>query len=220
VSKFLAACLFLALNFYTYYFLGREQIIPPRVNFALFPMQLGDWKCKQKERMTPETEKNLGATDYLICEFRSGSGLPPVGLYVGYHATQVREEGGGSGESMIHPPAHCLPGSGWDIIASEKMNLDLPGLPGRPARVNRLVIAKAEARQVVYYWYQERGTVIADDWQKIVELFWSRATRHRSDGSLVRFTVPLFRGREAEADTAFQELAAQAVPLLPAYVPN
>jgi len=220
VSKFLAACLFLSLNFYVYYFLAREPIIPPRSSFALFPTQLGDWKCNQRERMEPAIEKNLGVTDYLLCEYQSRSGLPPVGLYVGYHAMQVREEGGGSGESMIHPPAHCLPGSGWDIIASEKVALDLPGLPGRPARVNRLVIAKGEAREVVYYWYQERGTVIADDWRKIVELFWSRATRHRSDGSLVRFTVPLLHGREAQADAAFQELAAQTVPLLPAYVPN
>ena len=70
----------------------------------------------------------------------------------------------------------------------------VPGLPGGPAPVNRLVIARGEARSLVYYWYQSRGHVIADDYRKIVHLFWDRATRNRTDGSLVRFTVPVVRG--------------------------
>ena len=60
-------------------------------------------------------------------------------------ARQVREEGGGSAENSIHPPAHCLPGSGWDLIHVETVELDLPGLPQNPAFVKRLLIAKGDA---------------------------------------------------------------------------
>ena len=143
-----------------------------------------------------------------------------MNFYVGYHATQIREEGGGSHENAIHPPAHCLPGSGWDIIASSTVALDLPGMPGGgPHHVKRLVVAKGDFRQLVYYWYQSRGRVIAEDWQKIIYVGWDRATRQRTDGSLVRFMVPIHRGDDERAEQAFRDLATQIVSELSAYVP-
>jgi EpsI family protein len=220
VTKLIVALIFLGLNFYTYHYWASEEVIPPRTSFSRFPLQLGSWKCPKLEDMGDAVEKNLGVTDYVICNYDNVDTHENVGVYLGYHATQVRREGGGSGESMIHPPAHCLPGSGWDIIASEKVPLDLPGLPGAPADVNRLVIAKGQSRQLVYYWYQERGRVTANDWRKIVDLFWDRATSHRSDGSLIRFTTPLVRGDDAKGDAAIKDLASRITPLLPSYVPN
>ena len=215
-----AAFLFLALNFYVYHFFATTEVLPARTPLTRFPLALGDWRCLGRESMGPEVERNLGVTDYLVCTYEKPGTPDMVGVYLGYHATQVRKEGGGSNENMIHPPAHCLPGSGWDIIASRKVELDLPGLPVHPAYVNRLIIAKGDARQLVYYWYQERGRVIADDWRKIVDLFWDRATRRRSDGSLIRFTVPLLQGDEARAERTLQDLARQVVAKLPSYVPN
>ena len=96
----------------------------------------------------------------------------------------------------------------YDLLASE-------------ARLTSLfVIAKGDARQLVYYWYQERGRVIADDSMKLASLFWDRATRSRTDGALVRFTLPVVRGDEAKAEASFHDLAMRLVPLLPSYVPN
>lgn len=220
MTKFLAALLFLSLDFYTYHYLASEEVSPARTSLEEFPLQHGDWICPKRLDMGEAVEKNLGVKDYVTCEFVRSETGDLVGLYVGYHASQVRREGGGSGESMIHPPAHCLPGSGWNIMFSERVPLDVPGLPGAPAPVNRLIVAKGEARQLVYYWYQERGKVLAQDWRKIVNLFWDRATTRRSDGSLVRFTVPIIHGDEARADAAFHDLAGRVVPLLPRYVPN
>ncbi len=214
------AFLFLGLNFYVYHYLATAELLPRRTPLTQFPLALGDWRCPGREPMGAEVEQNLGVTDYLICTYERSTDHEFVGVYLGYHATQVRKEGGGSAENMIHPPAHCLPGSGWDIVASRKVTLDVPGLPVHPAYVNRLIIAKGDARQLVYYWYQERGRVIADDWRKIVDLFWDRATRHRSDGSLIRLTVPLSHGDEARAEESLQDLAHEIVPKLPAYVPN
>lgn len=216
--KVLAAFLFLGLNFYIYHYLATTEIHPGRAQFGSFPLQVGDWACTRRENMEQKVIDNLGVTDYLICEFKSPSQPVPAGVYVGYHASQVGTEDGG--ETRIHPPAHCLPGAGWNIIASEDVRLDIPGLPGGPQPVKRVIIAKGDARQVVYYWYQERGRVIADDWKKIVSLFWDRARMSRTDGALVRFTLPVVRGDEAKADASFQDLAKHIVPLLPAYVPN
>jgi len=218
--KTLAAFAFLAINFYIYHFFANDEVIPERHSFASFPLELGDWSCAAREKMDPKTLVNLGASDYLICDYRRKEPATTVGVYLGYHETQIRTTGGGSMESPIHPPKHCLPGSGWDIIGEQKVLLDLPGLPQRPAEVNRLVIAKGEARQLVYYWYQSQGRVIADDWRKIVYLTWDRARHSRTDGSLVRFTTALTREGEKKADADIADLAARLVPLLPSYVPN
>jgi EpsI family protein len=220
VIKLAAGLLFLGLNFYTYYYFATAESRPERVSFDRFPLEVGEWSCRHPERMPPETEENLGVTDYVVCQFERPSRREVVSVYVGYHASQVRKEGGGSNETMIHPPAHCLPGSGWDIIASGRVSLDLPGLPVSPAEVNRLVIAKGDERQLVYYWYQERGRVISADWRKIVDLFWDRATRHRTDGALVRFTAPIGGDGEAEADQAILAIAREVTARLPSYVPN
>jgi EpsI family protein len=221
MNKSLVALGFLALNFYIYQWFASAEVIPPRQSFAHFPLQLGSWSCPERGVMDEPTLKNLGASDYLICDYQRQDPAGFVGLYIGYHETQIRTAGGGSADANpIHPPKHCLPGSGWDIIAQSKISLDLPGLPQRPAEVNRFVIAKGEARQLVYYWYQTQGRVVADDWQKIAYLSWDRARSGRTDGSLVRFTVPLIHGDDARAEKEVMDLATLVLPLLPAYVPN
>ncbi|MGH0031495.1 MAG: exosortase C-terminal domain/associated protein EpsI [Myxococcota bacterium] len=217
--KLVVAGLFLAANFYTYHYLARAAVIPPRATFDEFPLELADWSCPGRGDVSPAVWKTLGATDILLCDYYRSEPAAPVSLYVGYHASQIREEGGGGGENSIHPPAHCLPGSGWAIIDNRTVPLELAGLPGEHPRVKRLVIAKGQERQLVYYWYQSRGRVISEDWQKILYVGFDRATRGRTDGSLVRFTVPIVRGDEAAADDAFLDLAPLVVERLDAFVP-
>src|SRR5690606_16402083 len=203
---------------YGYDAFAPEPVFPPRARVESFPLELGKWRCPGAEEMEPTAFRRLGVTDYLLCEYSDDSRT--VGVYFGYHAAQIRESGGGSsGETNIHPPAHCLPGSGWDIIAHEKVVLDLPGLPQRPAAVNRLVIARGNLRQLVYYWYQERGRVTADDWKKIVFTSLDRARYNRTDGALVRYTTFIPQNGEAAAEAALLDLAARTVPLLPPYIP-
>jgi EpsI family protein len=210
----------LALHFYIYHWFATTEVIPPRESFASFPLQLGDWVCRERERMDEKTIENLGASDYLICDYRREEPRADVLVYLGYHETQIRREGGGAGENSIHPPKHCLPGSGWDIIGQGMVFLDLPGLPERPALVNRLVIAKGEARQLVYYWYQTQGRVIAEDWRKIVYLSWDRARTRRTDGALVRLTVPIYHKDDDAAEQQLLEVAGLLLPRLEQYVPE
>ena len=211
---------FLALNLYTYYFMAQTAVIPPRESFRSFPIRLGDWSCSAQGALSEETRVNLGATDVFMCDFTRSTPFGQIAAYVGYHQSQVREEGGGSGENAIHPPSHCLPGSGWDIIGSSSVALGIPGLPEPNGKVKRLIVAKGRARQLVYYWYQSRGRVISEDWQKIVYVGWDRAVHGRTDGSLVRFTVPIIAGDEEKAESWFRDLAPMIVGRLPAYVPE
>jgi EpsI family protein len=186
----------------------------------IFPAELGNgWSCPEFERMDDNVEAELGVTDYLLCTYVNREQNEIANVYVGYHVTQVREDGGGA-ENSIHPPAHCLPGSGWDIIRNETVPLDIPGLPQENATAKRLVIAKGNQRNLVYYWYQSRGRVISQDWQKIVFVGLDRATRQRTDGSLIRITVPMRRSGEAVAQAVFDSIAPEIVSRLSEYVPE
>ncbi len=218
--KLAVAALFLATNFYTYHYLAQDAVFPDREPFSDFPDQLGEWTCAEREVLDAGIVKNLGVTDYLICNYIRQTPPALVSAYVGYHASQVREEGGGAGENSIHPPAHCLPGSGWDIIKNETVKLEMPGLPGGRGTAKRLVIARGNLRQLVYYWYQSRGRMLSADWKKIIFVGWDRATKSRTDGALVRFTVPIIREDENRAQATFDDLVPQMVALLPEYVPE
>jgi len=220
VTKTLIAVAFVVLNFYTYNYLASDAVYPERSSFDKFPLELGEWACFEREKITDDVQENLGVTDYLICRFARPQDRIGVNVYIGYHASQVREEGGGAGENSIHPPAHCLPGSGWDIIDNRTVPIAVEGIEQQGARVKRLVIAKGNSRQLVYYWYHSRGRVISEDWQKIVYVGLDRALQNRTDGSLVRFTVPIIGDDEAGAETAFQDLAPRILTLLPDYVPE
>ena len=225
MTKLAVAVAFLTLNFYTYHFLATDEVYPDRSEFSEFPLEIGPWGCSEREVVEAGIVKKLDVTDYLVCNYRRPEPMEFVGVYVGYHESQVRTKGGAE-STAIHPPRHCLPGSGWDIIASEvaPVLLGRPAEDGQPAaepiRVNRLTIARGETRALVYYWYQSRGRVIAEDWKKIVYQFWDRATLHRTDGSLVRFTIPVIRGNFERADSAFLDLAQRMFPLLPEYLPD
>jgi EpsI family protein len=222
MTRIAAAALFLALHAYVYHFFARAEMHPPRESFESFPLELDGWVCDEREEIAPDVADVLGASDLFLCGFRrvGGQSAALVNVYVGYHETQIRKSGGGLSRSAIHLPKHCLPGAGWDVIDARTTELDLPGLPGGPAKVNRLVIAKGNQRQLTYYWYQSRGHVIAEDYWKMMHLFWDRATQSRTDGSLVRFTVQMHRNDEVSAEADLRDVASQVVPLLPRYVPN
>ena len=220
MTKLAVAIAFLALNFYIYHFLARTSVIPPREQFASFPLELADWRCGHNEPLDRAMLDNLGATDTLMCNYVPVDHAMPIGLYIGYHATQIREEGGGSAENSIHPPAHCLPGSGWDIIDSRTVRIDLPGLTDPNGTAKRLIIAKGAQRQLVYYWYQMGGRVVSEDWQKILYVGYDRARRGRTDGALVRFTMPIGRKGDDVAEAKLRDFASLVIPLLPRFVPS
>lgn len=213
------ALLALGLQLYIDRWFAREAVMPPRTSFAGFPSELEDgWHCRSPQRMDAAVERELGVSDYLLCDFRRAESPDVVGVYIGYHATQVREDGGGS-ENSIHPPAHCLPGSGWSIVQNETVPLPfaVAGIESPPAK--RLVIAKGQQRNLVYYWYQSRGRVEAEDWRKILSVGIDRALRQRTDGALVRFTIPLQTPDNEPAEATFRALATRIVQRLDAYVP-
>jgi EpsI family protein len=100
---------------------------------------------------------------------------------------------------------------------------DLPGVMvgGTPLRVNRALIELGNQRELVYYWFQQRGRVITNEFAVKWYLFWDALTLHRTDGALVRIIVPLLpTSRVADGDRELTEFASRIAPDLPRFVPN
>ncbi len=93
---------------------------------------------------------------------------------------------------------------------------------GAPAfEANRYIIEQGSDRQLLIYWYQGRGRMVASEyWGKIYTVVDSIAKR-RSDGAMVRVMVPLAKGEsEQSALDAAADLAARVAPALSGYVPD
>ena len=214
LAKLIVALLFIAANSYAYNNLATGDITPPRENFADFPDDFDGWKCRDRQEMDEKVLNNLGVTDYIICRYTTDTPGQHVEFYAGYHEKQERSDSGKT--TLIHPPEHCLPGAGWDIIESDIVPINF-GIEGEAKRV---VIAKGQQRGLVYFWYQSRGHVIGTNIDRLWHMFFDRALRSRTDGSLLRFTMQIERENFEVADDAFREFAAKIAPELPRFIPN
>jgi exosortase D (VPLPA-CTERM-specific) len=90
-----------------------------------------------------------------------------------------------------------------------------------PYRANRVEIQKGDDRQLVYYWFQEQGRVLTNEYLVKLFIFWDALTRNRTDGALVRLTTVLKPGEDwAQADGRLKDFAASLGGQLGRFVPE
>lgn len=212
-KQYLAAGgLMLAAAISSSFLAARAEIHPQRADFASFPMKLGDWhgKSSSMEKIYLDA---LKLDDYILADYvKDGKSL--ASFYAAYYVSQR------TGESA-HSPRSCIPGGGWRIISITPHLVDGVILGGAPLRVNRLVIQKGEYKQLVYYWFQQRGRVITNEYMVKWYLFWDALTRNRTDGALVRLSAPVAPNSDiADADKFLAEFTRQASVPLKAYIPD
>jgi EpsI family protein len=129
------------------------------------------------------------------------SNQPPVTLYVGYYKSQR------TGQS-IHSPKNCLPGAGWEPVSAGRIDLTLPN--GERAPVNLYVIENGLRRQVVLYWYQSHGRIIASEYWGKLYMVLDALRLNRTDAALVRVSAPV----QANETVAREEVTSFAQHLL------
>ncbi|MBT8459773.1 MAG: EpsI family protein, partial [Boseongicola sp.] len=120
----------------------------------------------------------------------------------------------------IHSPEVCLPVGGWEIFSIDPYEVDLSGTEYGVFELNRAVIQKGQNKQLVYYWFEQRGTRMTNDFSAKLSVLWDGVTRGRTDGALVRFTTPIgAQESEAAADARIMELMRETLPKLPRFIP-
>src|SRR5262249_17077288 len=116
-----------------------------------------------------------------------------------------------------HSPRTCIPGGGWEITSLKAVQL--PG--SHPITVNRVEIQKDNQKQLLFYWFQQRGRSVANEYLVKWYLLWDLVTKQRSDGALVRLTTPVALGEsEAAAEDRLMTFTESVRPLLTKYVPD
>ena len=191
----------------------REEIIPERTALSAFPDQLGEWQGKL-DRLDAIFLKGLaGLTDHVIADYANQEG-EMVNLYVAYYESQ---RAGGS----VHSPKTCIPGGGWVIEAITQVPLEGLMVHDQPVMANRVEIAKGDYKQLVYYWFQQRGRTITNEYLLKWYLFWDSLTKHRSDGALLRLTTNMGTNEDwAAGDARIRKFAQSLDGELKGYIPE
>lgn len=197
---------------------ARPEIVPAAKRLALFSLNLDDWQGRPiaLERFYIEA---LRFDDYVLADYaRAGEGAP-VNFYLAYYGSQRKG-------ASVHSPRTCIPGGGWEVAALSRAVVDTSPVgistAGQRNRlsVNRVIIARGEEKQLVYYWFDQRGRQMTNEYVVKLMLAWDALTRRRTDGALVRIVTPLRAGEDlAAADQRLQDFLRAAYPEVRAFVP-
>jgi len=77
------------------------------------------------------------------------------------------------------------------------------------------------ARQLVYYWFPQRGRILNNLYQLKFYAFWDSLTQKRSDGAMVRLITPVYDAEKLEeADRRLQEFTMAILPFLEQFIPG
>jgi len=191
----------------------RQEIIPKRLSFLHFPMEIGTWQG-QKDYLTQNYLDSLKLSDYILADYHSPDYQGPVNLLIAYYDSQR------SGQSA-HSPRSCIPGGGWEIQSLKDITLPEVNLYGEPLKVKRLVIAKGQTKQLVYYWFQQRGRDLTNEYLVKWLIFYDSLTKNRTDGALVRLVTPINVGDSlADGEARLTAFAKSIVEHIPQYIPE
>ncbi len=189
---------------------AREEVPPPRTTLAEFPLSVDGWVGRSVPMETVYLDA-LRFDDYLLADYRH-DGEAPVNVYIAYYASQRK------GESA-HSPRTCLPGGGWEVASLERTVVASGGAV--PLAVNRAVIQKDSNTQVVWYWFQERGRILTNEYLVKFYLLWDAVANNRTDGALVRLTTAVQPNEdEAQADRRLAGFVGAVRPMLSEYIPE
>lgn len=182
-----------------------------RDSFGLFPRTMSEWSGRASI-LEPEIERVLGADDYLVATYRDDAGQS-VSFFSAYYLNQTEGDG-------IHSPEVCLPVGGWEIFSIDPYEVDMSVTPYGVFEVNRAVIQKGQQKQLVYYWFDQRGQRMTNDFAAKLSVLWDGVTRGRTDGAIVRHTTRIGSNEDITvADARIQELMRESLLRLPRFVP-
>jgi len=192
----------------------RQESSLERKSLADFPMTLGEWSGRRNplEKIYLDV---LKLSDYMMANYVNTSDSKlPVNFYIAYYDSQRK------GESA-HSPRSCIPGDGWEIHKLTQHTVEGVKYRGKPFIVNRLHIQKGKYSQLVYYWFQQRGRVINNEYMVKWYLFQDALTRNRTDGALVRLTTSIPGNMDiSSGDKRLSDFARSAIPKLGTYIPD
>lgn len=205
----------IAAVFFVYSFNEREEIKPAKLPLSAFPMTLDAWKGVESS-LDSKVETALAVDDYLLANYAlpvSGNQQDSqVNFYVAYYNSQRKG-------ASPHSPQVCMPGGGWVITSLQDVKINLP--EENAFVVNRAIIERGNSKQIVYYWFDQRGRRIANEYAMKWYLLIDGILKNRTDGAMVRVTTLVQSSETLEsADQRLVYFLQTATPKLKQYVPE
>ncbi len=170
-----------------------------------FPVDVHGWRVVRDTPLEPEVQDVLHADDALNRSYVDGKSGALAYLFVAYFKSQR------TGQTP-HSPKNCLPGAGWEPLATGYINVRVAGEP-QPITINRYVVERGNEKSAVLYWYQSPRRVVANEFAAKFWLVADSIRYHRSDTSLVRTVVPV---QENDLPRAIQTGVGFAQSIYPA----
>jgi EpsI family protein len=196
---------------------SKTENVPVREPLVTFPLTIAAWHGRVQPPMPDSILAVLGVDEYLDRGY-SKSAKEYAGLYVGYYQSQRQGD-------TIHSPLNCLPGAGWEPVSKGYLSIPVLTAQGttETITVNRYVIQKGLDRQVVLYWYQSHGRVVANEYRSKIYMVLDAVRLNRTDAALVRVVTPRIGdgpAAEAAADAAGVDFVKTIFPVLDKYIPS
>jgi len=161
-------------------------VLPTMDGFTVKDMTISD-----------EERKIAGMSDYVARSYWKDSTVAFT-TYVGYYDRQTQ------GKSM-HSPRNCLPGAGWEILRAETGTVTAKG---SSHVVNRYLLKNGPVQALVFYWYQGRGRIVANEYTVKWNLMRDAALEGHTEEALVRIVVFMPRATQVDQpalDRAFAD---------------
>ncbi len=199
----------------TYFLLQNSSTViavPISRQLASFPDVIGKWHKVSSTTSSAEVVEMLGVDDEIYFTYQSISG-ELITLYVGYYKAV-----GVSGS--YHSPKNCLPGGGCGIDTIQSLPLET-GIEGNPtSEVSEMVIRNGNNYQIVLYWYQNRGRIIASEYWEKIYLVLDALNMRRRDGTFVRIMHTVQGDNIEQASMEAKNFAERVMQTLESYLPG
>jgi EpsI family protein len=182
-------------------YLSHGEATPPARPLSQFPAKVAGYTQIIDWPLDKETLDVLKVTDYIDRGYwQPGMNRDLMTLYIGYFRSQRTG-------ATIHSPKNCLPGAGWNPVRSSIYQMQLDD--GRTVPINLYVLRKGLDQQLVLYWYQAHGRIVASEFWGKFYLVKDALLLNRTDAALVRVTVPIEHDDVGEAQTRAVAFARQ-----------
>jgi EpsI family protein len=191
----------------------KSEVVPIRRNLSEFPLSIGAYEGSQSAQFDQNTLDVLGVDDYLNRIYTNRDrGL--ITLYIGYYRSQKQGH-------TIHSPLNCLPGAGWNPIRRDVVSIPARGDKLHACAINRIIIQKGQDKQLVLYWYQSHGRVIASEYLGKIYSVVDAIRLNRTDAALVRIIGPIHEGTAyGNSEENAIKFAEELFAILNQYLPD
>ena len=91
---------------------------------------------------------------------------------------------------------------------------------GRTVPINLYILRKGLDQQLVLYWYQSHGRIVASEYWGKFYLVYDALRLNRTDAALVRITIPMPQGDEATTQQQAMAFAKQVATDVDQIIPR